>query len=184
MAEIIETKNLELHLISVDDLISLFQNPKALKIYSGKDYSNPHRVLVDDQGPLPWRVPQVQADPSLNIWFVRWIVKKSTREIVGSISFHGKPNESGMIEIGLEVHESFQNQGIATEALKGMWGWVIDQLGVQTLRYTVSETNAPSIALIGKFGFDNVGIQIDEEDGPEIIFEMSAERYRSLFCSS
>ena len=65
-----------------------------------------------------------------------------------------------------------------------MWSWVIDQPGVKTLRYTVSESNAPSIRLINKFGFENVGIQIDEEDGPEIIFEMSADRFREKFLKS
>jgi RimJ/RimL family protein N-acetyltransferase len=65
-----------------------------------------------------------------------------------------------------------------------MWSWVIDQPGVKTLRYTVAESNKPSIALINKFGFENVGIQIDEEDGPETIFEMSAERFREKFLKS
>jgi RimJ/RimL family protein N-acetyltransferase len=60
-----------------------------------------------------------------------------------------------------------------------MWSWVIDQPGVQILRYTVSATNAPSMAIINSLGFTNVGQQIDEEDGPEEIFEMSAPDFRS-----
>ena len=184
MTHLIETERLDLALIEVPDLITLFENPENVSIYEGRNFSNPHRVLIDDQGPLPWRVPQVKSDPSLNIWFVRWIIEKASREIIGSISFHGKPNEIGMIEIGLEVHPQFQSKGIGAEALQGMWGWVIDQPGVKILRYTVAESNKPSVALINKFGFENVGIQIDEEDGPETIFEMSADRFREKFLKS
>lgn len=184
MVHLIETPRYELILIGANEMITLFEDPANSSLYAGKNFTNPHRVLIDESGPLRWRVPQVKADPSLDIWLLRWIVDKASREIVGSISFHSKPDESGMIEIGLGIHPDFHNHGIGTEALKGMWGWVIDQPGVRTLRYTVSESNAPSIAVINKFGFDNVGIQIDEEDGPEIIFEMSVDRYRFLFCSN
>jgi len=184
MPHLIETDRFELVLIEANEMITLYETPEELSIYRGKNFSNPHRVLVDESGPLRWRVPQVKEDPSLAIWFIRWIVDKATREIVGSISFHAKPDDSRMIEIGLGIHPDFQNKGIGTEALQGMWSWAIDQPGVKTLRYTVSESNAPSIRLINKFGFENVGIQIDEEDGPEIIFEMSADRFREKFLKS
>lgn len=176
--QIIETRRYELFLIEAEDLITLFESPEDLSIYESKPYTNPHRVLVDEQGPLAWRVPQVKVDPTLNIWFVRWIVDKASREVVGSISFHGKPDEAGMIEIGLGIAPAFHNQGIGTEAIAGMWDWVVEQPGVSTLRYTVSPDNAASLAVIAKFGFTNVGIQIDEEDGPEVIFELSADDYR------
>ncbi|MEI7630793.1 MAG: hypothetical protein WCJ73_06600, partial [Actinomycetes bacterium] len=65
---------IELHPLSADEMIELFEFPNGLRIYEGKAFSNPHRVLMDDSGPLHWRVPQVKADPGVNIWFVRWIV--------------------------------------------------------------------------------------------------------------
>jgi RimJ/RimL family protein N-acetyltransferase len=60
-----------------------------------------------------------------------------------------------------------------------MWGWVVTEPGVQILRYTVSPTNTASIALVNSFGFNYVGEQIDEIDGPESIYEMSANEYRN-----
>jgi hypothetical protein len=36
--------------------------------------------------------------------------------------------------------------------------------------------------VIRKFGFERVGQQIDPEDGPEDIYEMSAEDFRIKFC--
>ena len=86
-----------------------------------------------------------------------------------------------MIEIGLEVLPPFRRQGFALEILHGMWGWVIRKNDVKTLRYTASITNTPSIELVKKLGFTRVGQQIDDEDGPEDIFEMSAVEYRTIF---
>ena len=177
----IATPRLELHHICVDDLMSLFDTPDDVSIYEGKPYANPHRILMDGSGPLRWRVPQVKSDPSVNKWFVRWMVEKETREIVGSTSFHGPPDEKGMMEIGLGVHADFQRRGYATEALTGMWSWVINQPGVELLRYTVDPNNEASVAVIKKFGFERVGQQIDPEDGPEDIYEMSANEFRRRF---
>ena len=179
--EMIATSQLELHHICVDDLLSLFESPEDVSIYEGKPYSNPHRVLMDKSGPLRWRVPQVRSNPLVNKWFVRWMVQKSTREIVGSVSFHGPPDEQGMMEIGLGVHSNFQRLGYAAEALTGMWSWVVEQPGVDLLRYTVDPNNEASVAVIKKFGFERVGQQIDPEDGPEDIYEMSANEFRRRF---
>jgi RimJ/RimL family protein N-acetyltransferase len=179
--EMIATHQLELHHICVDDLLSLFESPEDVSIYEGQPYGNPHRVLMDESGPLRWRVPQVKLNPSVNKWFVRWIVEKTSREIVGSISFHGPPDEAGMMEIGLGVHPDFQRLGFATEALTGMWSWVVEQPGVELLRYTVAPDNLASVALIEKFGFACVGQQIDPEDGPEDIYEMSVDEFRRRF---
>lgn len=175
--ELIQTSRLDLHLISVEDLITLFEDPESFSIPQSAGYQNPHGVLIKSSGPLRWRVPQVKRDPALNKWFVRFIVVRETKEVVGSISFHAKPDDDGMIEIGLGVEPACQNNGYATEALVGMWRWVCTQPGVLTLRYTVSPDNAPSQRIIQKFGFTYVGVQIDDEDGPEDIYEMSVSEF-------
>jgi len=160
-------------------LIKLYEDPESVQFAPQVPYSNPHGVLVNESGPLRWRVPQVKVDPELNKWFVRFIVWKETQEVVGSVSFHSAPDINGMIEIGLGIESSFRNRGIATEALLGMWNWVSTQAGVETLRYTVSPSNSASVHIVNKFGFSLVGQQIDEEDGPEDIYEMSTSEFRS-----
>ena len=175
------TKRLELHHISGANLITLFDNRDDEPILKNAGFTNPHRVLVDFQGPLHWRVPQVKADPSCNKWFVRQIVLKQSREIIGSTSFHGVPDENGMVEIGLGIEREFHNQGFAKEALMAMWSWAIDQPDVKSFRYTVSPDNAPSIKVIEYFGFPFTGVQIDEEDGPENVYEISVEEFRKKF---
>jgi len=176
---VIQTERLELHHLSAEAIIELFEAKSDGVALSGRNFSNPHRVLIDNSGPLGWRVPQVKVDPSVNKWFVRWIVLKETSEVIGSTSFHGVPDAEGMMEIGLGIEEPFQNKGYAKESLKGMWSWVSQFPEVKTLRYTVSPDNLPSIAVINYFGFEYKGQQIDEEDGPENIYEMSTSEFMS-----
>jgi ribosomal-protein-alanine N-acetyltransferase len=178
------TPRLELHHINGKNLITLFENRDDSSILEKVDFTNPYRVLVDFQGPLRWRVPQVKADPSSNKWFLRLIVLKENREVIGSTSFHGVPDENGMIEIGLGIESEFHNQGFAKESLLAMWSWAIDQPGVKSFRYTVSPDNAPSIKVIEYFGFPFTGVQIDEEDGPENIYEISTEEFRKKFLAN
>ncbi|CAB4336674.1 unannotated protein [freshwater metagenome] len=178
--EVIETKRLDLYLIPIAELIMLHEDPDNPVLLTDREFSNPWKELTHEHsGPLRWRVPQVKADPSTNVWFIRWIVLRETKQVVGSISFHAPPDEVGMIEIGFGICEPCRNNGYGKEALLGMWTWVIDQPGVQTLRYTVSASNGPSMSIINSLGFEHVGQQIDEEDGPEEIFEMSADEFRS-----
>lgn len=180
---LILTERLELHHISVEGLIALYELKNDLPAIAGRGFKNPHQVLIADEGPLAWRVPQVKADSSTNKWFVRFIVLKDSREIIGSTSFHGVPDENGMMEIGIGLDQRFWGNGYAKEALLGMWCWVIGEPGVKTLRYTVSPTNIASVAIIKGFGFDYKGQQIDEEDGPEDIYEMSVVEFREKWGS-
>ncbi len=170
---LIVTERLELHHIPADGLISLFEDKDDQLAIAGRNFINPHRVLVADEGPLAWRVPQVKADSSTNKWFVRFIVLKESHEIIGSTSFHGAPDSEGMVEIGIGIDEKFWRQGFAKEALRGMWRWVCDEPGVKTLRYTVSPTNIASVKIIESYGFEHKGQQMDEIDGPEDIYEMA-----------
>jgi RimJ/RimL family protein N-acetyltransferase len=174
---VILTSRLELHHIPAQGIINLLEKKDDGAAIAGRSFLNPHNVLVDSSGPLAWRVPQVKVDPSCNKWFVRFIVLQESREVIGSTSFHGVPDENGMIEIGLGVEEPFRNQGFAKEALLGMWRWVSAQTGVRKLRYTVSPENLASIAVIDYFGFVYKGQQIDDIDGPENIYEMGTEEF-------
>lgn len=181
---VIVTPRLELHHISAERLINLFESRDDAFALSGESFTNPLRNLIDFQGPLAWRVPQVKLDPAANKWFVRWIVEKDSMEVIGSTSFHGAPDAQGMMEIGLGIESQYQNKGYAKEALLGMWLWVLTFPEVKTLRYTVSPENAPSIAVIKYFGFDYKGQQQDEIDGPEDIYEMDRESFLQRWGSS
>jgi RimJ/RimL family protein N-acetyltransferase len=86
-----------------------------------------------------------------------------------------------MIEIGFGIVPESQNRGFGKELLHGMWQMILKSPDVKTLRYTVSPENLPSMHIIKKLNFDLVGEQIDEEDGLELIYELSCEEYKKRF---
>lgn len=180
---LIRTPRLDLHAVLPAEYALLAVDRADPRLWVDRGFANPHRHLVDDPGPLPHRVPRIAADPDAAPYLLRLAVLRDAGVVIGSAGFHDRPDAAGMIEIGLGVEPAFRGQGYAQEMLRSMWGWVIDQPGVVTLRYTVSPDNAPSQAIIRKLGFAYMGQQIDEEDGPEDIFEMSAADYRHRYLA-
>jgi len=157
------SERLELRHISSDELIALAEQPDSFFLYK-------------------LRAPLVIENEENNKWLFRNMFLKNTDERVGQISFHLPPDENGMIEVGLDVEEKYRGNGFAKEALLTFWLWACEQPEVKVLRYTVSATNHPSMRIIQRFGFTHVGQQIDEEDGPEEIFEMSTEVFKERFA--
>lgn len=180
----IRTARLDLQAVQPHEYALLAVDRADPRLWVDRGFTNPYRHLVDDPGPLPHRIPRIQADPGAAPYLLRLAVLRDEQIIVGSAGFHALPDADGMIEIGLGIVPEHQRQGLATELLHGMWGWVIGQPGVVTLRYTVSPDNVASQAIIRRIGAECMGQQIDEEDGPEDIFELSAYEYRRRFVDA
>lgn len=177
------TPNLELYLISRDELFGLREHPAADDLFSKRPFTNPHGVLIRENLPRANRIADVENNPANIKWYYRIIVLRQTSEAIGSISFHAPPDENGMVEIGFGILPEFRNHGYGKEALRAMFTWACEQPAVKTLRYTVATNNAPSQAIVQKFNFAHKGVQIDEEDGPEDIYEMSTEEYFSRYVA-
>lgn len=175
---LIATERLDLHTVLPREYERLAVDRCDPALWVDRGFTNPLRHLVDDPGPLPYRIPRVAEDPGAAPYLLRLAVHRQRRVVIGSAGFHARPDGDGMIEIGLGIEPPERGQGYAQEVLRGMWAWVVSMPEVRTLRYTVSPSNDPSQAIIRKFGFAYRGQQIDDEDGPEDIFEISAEDYR------
>lgn len=178
---VIRTPRLDLHTVRPEDYLLLSVNRADPRLWVDRGFTNPHGHLVNDPGPLPHRIPRVVARPQDAPYLLRMAVLRDAGVVIGSAGFHDAPDADGMIEIGLGVVPGHRGRGLAQEMLHGMWRWVIDQPGVTTLRYTVSPDNAPSQHIIRSLGFIWMGVQEDEEDGPEDIFELAATEYRARF---
>jgi GNAT superfamily N-acetyltransferase len=138
-------------------------------------FNNPYRHLVEGPNPLKHRIPRVKKDPAFAE--IGLVLAIAGGEIVGSAGFHDYPDENGMIEIGFGIVPDRQRQGYGLELLHGMWQMISARPDVRILRYTVSPDNQASMYIIEKLGFEQVGEQIDEEDGLELIFEMPLLEY-------
>jgi [ribosomal protein S5]-alanine N-acetyltransferase len=123
---------------------------------------------------LRYRLAQVEGDPSIRQWLGRLMVLTSDdgdRRVIGTIGFHGRPDEQGRLEVGYRVEAPYRRQGFARESVKAMFDWAASQHGIHRFIASVSPTNEPSLQLIAGFGFVRTGSHIDEIDGLELEFE-------------
>lgn len=172
--QLIQTSRLDLLCLTVDEFLGLSTNASAL---DHRGLSNPHSQLSQVQLARENRVQDVRENPQNIRWYTRLIVERTSNAVIGGTSFHGGPDERGMVEIGLGIAEAERGKGYATEALRAMWDWAARLPEVKFLRYTVSPENLPSVAIINKLGVPLVGEQIDEEDGLELIYEIEAQEF-------
>jgi len=172
--QLIQTSRLDLYCVTAEELFELGNNPEVFK---RRAFENPYEVLSGEDLPRANRIADVRKTPENIRWYFRMIIDRERNLAVGSISFHGGPDDRGMVEIGLGIAEAEQRKGFAQEALRGMWDWAASLPEVKFLRYTVSPENLPSVAIITKLGVPMVGEQIDEEDGLELIYEISVKDY-------
>lgn len=124
------------------------------------------------------RLSQLEADPTLLCWLMRGMALRSERRLIGHIGFHGRPGAEslrelspGGVELGYTVHPDSRRQGFATEASEALMQWARREHGVTRFVVSISPENAPSLGLAAKSGFRRIGSHVDEEDGPEDIFE-------------
>jgi len=124
---------------------------------------------------LQFRIADLGADPTAQPWLGRAIVLTEAdgrRVIVGSAGFHAPPGPRGRVEIGYRVEPGFRRQGVATEVVRALFDWAHER-GVDRFRASVAPDNVASLAIVHGFGFRQVGVQIDDIDGEELVFELN-----------
>jgi ribosomal-protein-alanine N-acetyltransferase len=117
------------------------------------------------------RRTQIKVDPEDAAWVTRLVVKEETGEVVGAAGFHGKPDEVGMVEFGYGIDPVHRRQGHARAALLILMEAAATDPRVKVLRATIAPDNLSSRSLVDQYGFVEVGEQMDEEDGLEVILE-------------
>lgn len=134
--------------------------------------------FVTDPARWLWqfRLEQMAADPGRARWMVRQAVVGDQGLVVGHAGFHGPPDEVGTVEIGYSVAPDFRRQGYARSTLVELLRRAAAEPAVTTVRASVSPGNLASLATISSFGFVSIGEQWDEEDGLELVFEVSVRR--------
>jgi RimJ/RimL family protein N-acetyltransferase len=93
------------------------------------------------------------------------------RRVIGTIGFHGAPDEQGRLEIGYRIESEYRRQGYTREAVRGMLDWASVEQGVHKFIASIRPDNAASLGLVRGFGFVQTGTQMDDIDGLELVME-------------
>ena len=124
---------------------------------------------------LQFRIVDLEIDQAAQPWLGRAIVlteADGTRRFVGTVGFHEPPNVDGRVEVGYRVEPQYRRQGVASEVVRGLFDWAAREHGIRRFRASVAPGNVPSRAIISRLGFHQTGVQMDDVDGEELVFEL------------
>ncbi|MEV8597994.1 GNAT family N-acetyltransferase [Streptomyces sp. NPDC052012] len=89
-------------------------------------------------------------------WTMYVLVRREDDRAVGAMGFHGAPDDTGRVEIGYDLAEDARGQGYATEALRALAAWALEQDGVRKVAAVVERGNVPSQKVVARAGFTQV----------------------------
>ena len=170
MTTIIRTPRLELVPLPPDVIQHLLRGERA-EAETRLDLKLPDEFPSKDDldGFLAIQLHRMLATPDRRDWTARLITTGNPTELIGHAGFHGPPEVIGRAEIGYTVFAPFRGQGYAKEAAKALVDWAFEQ-GQREVFASVAPDNAPSLGVVRSLGFIQVGTQIDEVDGLELVF--------------
>jgi RimJ/RimL family protein N-acetyltransferase len=167
------TPPVELVQLAADTLRALADGDLAAANRTAPVPLTPYLAGPDCRGVWEYRAGQVVEDPASAAW-VTGIVWDPERGIaVGRAGYHGPPDGTGMVEVGYSIDPQYRRQGYARAALLALLERAEREPGVTTVRATISPGNVASRDLVLSHGFVEVGEQMDEEDGLEIVYEVA-----------
>jgi [ribosomal protein S5]-alanine N-acetyltransferase len=131
--------------------------------------------MVSEGSVRTWQYRAVQAiqTPEDLPWITGVLWDDEAQTAVGQSGFHAAPDADGMVEVGYGVDPVYRRRGYARAALEIAIERSRSEPAVRTLRATISPDNEASLALIRQYPFVHNGEQWDDEDGLELIYELT-----------
>ncbi|HEX6923122.1 MAG TPA: GNAT family N-acetyltransferase, partial [Bacillales bacterium] len=104
---------------------------------------------------LPFYIEDIEKDPDLLGWGIWVLMDRNQNIVVGDAGFKGKPDPSGIVEIGYSVHADFRNRGYASEAALALSDWAFtEHRNVRKILAECDEENISSIRVLKKLGMN------------------------------
>jgi ribosomal-protein-alanine N-acetyltransferase len=131
----------------------------------------PGRALIERAFAIS--LDDLRADPERRLWGDRlMILRHGERRVIGSVIFHGRPDDDGIAEVGYGVEDDSQKLGYATEAVRASLTWALSQPGVRAVHACTFAFNKPSLRVIEKCEMVQVGTREHEVLGELLVYEL------------
>ena len=132
----------------------------------------PNRAIVERA--FSASLEDIRADPGGRLWGNRLIIAhdedESRPRLVGSVIFHGRPGEEGIVEIGYGVEDDSQGRGYATEAVSACVTWALSQPMVEIVEATTFPWHRASLRVIEKVGMKRIRVREHDMLGEMWVF--------------
>jgi ribosomal-protein-alanine N-acetyltransferase len=103
---------------------------------------------------IPFLLEQAKANP-ITAELTSLILRDG--QLIGDIGFKSFPDEEGRVEIGYSLVPAARGHGYATEAVRAMVAWALKQPGVRQVIAETEAWNEPSMRVLERAGFRQVG---------------------------
>jgi ribosomal-protein-alanine N-acetyltransferase len=179
--ESVRSERLELVWLSPQLIEALLEGRRAEAARIGGFVIPPGFPDDHDRRFLALRLRQTKEDPSRGPWYVRAIVLlEGDRPMIGHIGFHGPPGvnsrrDPDAVEVGYTIFPEHRRRGYATEAVRALIA-AAEAQGIRRFVASVGPDNEPSLAIVRRLGFVEVGRHWDAQDGDELEFELALDR--------
>ena len=100
---------------------------------------------------------QVSAAGGPGPYGVYQLIRQSDYLVVGDIGFHAPPDRSGTVTVGYGLAPPARGHGYATEALRGIIDWALEQPEVRRVEADTSHGNLASRRVMERAGMRYVG---------------------------
>lgn len=175
MGGVLQTPRLILEPVTLPLVEAVFAGDRALleeRVKATVPASWPGRALVERA--FSASLEAIRADPDKRLWGDRlMIAREGERLLVGSVIFHGRPDD-GVAEVGYGVEESWQRQGIASEATKACVEWALEQPGITAVTATTPPWHIASIRVLERAGL--VKVCTEEHDALGEVLRFTRKR--------
>ena len=85
-------------------------------------------------------------------WYAIWMIELKDGTHIGELCFKGL-DPKGIAEIGYGISEKYQNNGYATEAVKAVLEWALNNPNVTAIEAETDSENVASKRVLEKCGF-------------------------------
>lgn len=171
------TERLELVPITLPMVEAVFHGDKAAcEALAGARMPDawPNKALIERA--FTASLDAIRADPAGRLWGDHLILEARTaseRRVVGSVVFHGAPDDAGTCEVGYGIERSSQGRGYASEALEGVLLWAF-AAGARRVVAATTSWHSASRRVLHKCGFSAAGAREHEALGELLLFERRA----------
>lgn len=174
--DILITDRLELIPITLDVVEAVFRDDRrAVEEITGAQVPSkwPGRTLIERA--FSADLGCIRADPARRLWGDRLMISRpiegGDRRVVGSVVFHGAPDDEGVVEVGYGVEQSSQGKGYGSEATCAAVRWAMEQPGVRVITAATFSWHTASVKILRRAGLVPAGWRDHELLGEMQLFE-------------
>ena len=174
MRVMIETENLKLAPCELSHFEAILSEPQRLAEMLDVSIAEGWVAFPES---IPRGYEYLKAHPDALGWWMYFFIHVTDEKLMGYGGFKGKPNESGMVEIGYSIAPEYRGRGMATEAAQGLIDYAFSHPQVKTVdAHTLAEVN-PSTRVLEKVCMRKTGELKDPDHGAVWHWRLSREDY-------